>query len=82
MRVVIWVLLIVFVLLLVGNMLSGDSSNKGSTYSTRGTASPIIACYRRGVAYFKEIGSYPTLSDGRAAKLVASERCNRSTTAF
>jgi len=55
MRVVIWVLLIVFVLLLVGNMLSGDSSNKGSTYSTRGTASPIIACYRRGVAYFKEI---------------------------
>jgi hypothetical protein len=82
MRVVIWMLLIILVLLVVGSMLGGDSSNKESTYTTGSTDSPIIACYQRGVAYFKEIGSYPTLSNGRSAELVASERCNRSITAF
>ena len=34
MRVVIWVLLIVFVLLVIANVYVWDSSNKGSTYST------------------------------------------------
>ena len=33
-------------------------------------------------AYFKEIGSLPTLSDGRSALKVAQERCQRTTTAF
>lgn len=46
----------------------------------------IEACFERGVAYFKEIGSYPTLSStpdtGRRAEEVARERCNRTTTAF
>jgi len=46
----------------------------------------VAACVRRGVAYFKEIGSYPTLSSapnrGRNADDVAIERCNRTTTAF
>jgi hypothetical protein len=46
----------------------------------------IDACVRRGVEYFKEIGSYPTLQSspntGRAAEDVAIERCNRTTTAF
>jgi hypothetical protein len=43
-------------------------------------------CVLRGVSYFKEIGSYPTLSSapnkGRKAEVVARERCNRTTTAF
>ncbi len=46
----------------------------------------VEACVGRGVAYFKEIGSYPTLlsapNAGRAAEDVARERCNRTTTAF
>lgn len=46
----------------------------------------IDACARRGVEYFKEIGSYPTLQSppntGRSAEDVAIERCNRTTTAF
>lgn len=42
----------------------------------------VEACTQRGVAYFQEIGSYPTLSDGRSASVVAAERCNRTTTAF
>ncbi|UZK70781.1 hypothetical protein OKW76_07095 [Sphingomonas sp. S1-29] len=46
----------------------------------------VAACTKRGIAYFKEIGSYPTLSSapnrGRAADDVAAERCNRTLTAF
>ena len=46
----------------------------------------IQACIKRGIAYFKEIGSYPTLSSppntGRLAADVAGERCRRTTTAF
>lgn len=46
----------------------------------------IDACVRRGVEYFKEIRSYPTLhsspNTGRSAEDVAIERCNRTTTAF
>lgn len=47
---------------------------------------PVVACIRRGVTYFKMIGSYPTLKSapniGRDAVEVASERCARTTTAF
>lgn len=46
----------------------------------------VAACVERGVAYFKEIGSYPTLTapmyKGRKAEDVARERCNRTITAF
>jgi len=46
----------------------------------------VEACVSRGVAYFKEVGSYPTLKSapntGRRAEDVARERCNRTTTAF
>jgi hypothetical protein len=46
----------------------------------------VDACVERGVKYFKEIGSYPTLqassNQGRLARDVAVERCNRTTTAF
>lgn len=47
---------------------------------------PVTACVERGIAYFKEIGSYPTLRSapnaGRAAEDVALERCQRTATAF
>ncbi|MFZ3193227.1 MAG: hypothetical protein WA154_08465 [Moraxellaceae bacterium] len=46
----------------------------------------LSQCAARGVAYFKDIGSYPTLSSapnaGRAAEDVALERCQRTLTAF
>lgn len=35
-------------------------------------------CVDRGVAYYKEIGSYPRLSNGDLAEYIASERCRRS----
>jgi hypothetical protein len=51
-----------------------------------GNNSEVDACIQRGVTYFKEIGSYPTLltepNVGRSAESVAVERCNRTTTAF
>lgn len=40
------------------------------------------ACTYRGMAYFREIGSWPTLSDGRDAAREARERCQRTTNAF
>jgi hypothetical protein len=47
---------------------------------------PIAACTERGIAYFKEIGAYPTLTaapnKGRAAEDVARERCERSSHSF
>lgn len=46
----------------------------------------LIECTARGVAYFKDIGSYPTLksfpNEGRNAHVVAQERCSRSLSAF
>lgn len=43
-------------------------------------------CVQRGIAYFREIGSWPTLSAppnrGRSATEVAEERCRRSLAAF
>jgi hypothetical protein len=58
----------------------------GACGSDEAHAREVEACAARGVAYFKEIGSYPTLSAapnaGRSAEDVAIERCNRTTTAF
>ncbi|TCZ77671.1 hypothetical protein [Lysobacter sp. N42] len=49
-------------------------------------ADHVDYCVARGVAYFKEIGSYPTLQSapnaGRPAEAVARERCKRTLTAF
>lgn len=46
----------------------------------------VASCVARGVAYFKEVGSYPRLTSdpnkGRRAEDVARERCQRTTTAF
>jgi hypothetical protein len=53
---------------------------------TRGDNEAVDACVMRGIAYFKEIGSYPTLgtapNKGRRAEDVARERCRRTITAF
>ncbi len=50
-----------------------DNPREGAAY---------YRCLEQGVAYFKSIGSYPTLSDGRHAQVVAGERCERVVTAF
>lgn len=60
------------------------SCNGGSINSSaaQATDDAVAACIQRGIAYFKEIGSWPKLSDGRDAAEVAAERCWRTTTAF
>ena len=51
-------------------------------FSGCGESGAYTSCVNRGVQYFKEIGSYPTLSSapntGRKAKDVAAERCKRN----
>ncbi|NOT77615.1 MAG: hypothetical protein HOP07_01280 [Bacteriovoracaceae bacterium] len=42
----------------------------------------IDSCVQRGITYYKEIGSYPILSDGKNAETVAIEKCSRTTSAF
>jgi hypothetical protein len=42
----------------------------------------VDACIQRGIQYYKDIGSYPTLSNGENADKKVSERCNRTATAF
>lgn len=39
-------------------------------------------CVSKGINYFKDIGSFPTLSDGRNAKKIAEQRCLNTTGAF
>jgi len=67
---------------LIGLLLSLSASACGGGANE----ADVEACVRRGVAYFKEIGSYPTLlappNKGKKAEDVARERCNRTTTAF
>lgn len=69
------------VLAFLGSVITLASCSGGTSSNTE-----IESCASRGVAYFKEIGSYPTLNSapnkGRAAEDVALERCNRTTTAF
>lgn len=73
-----------FTLALFGCAASPQAPTASST--TPSESSAVQACINRGVAYFKEIGSYPTLGSapnaGRRAEDVARERCNRTTTAF
>lgn len=52
----------------------------GATGSVAGTT--YSGCVSKGVAYFKEIESWPKLSDGRDAHDVAVARCARTTGAF
>jgi hypothetical protein len=54
--------------------------------SSNDSSAAIEQCVARGIAYFKEIGSYPTLNSapnaGRSAEEVTRERCNRTISAF
>lgn len=44
------------------------------------STSPAVAeCVEAKIEYFRAIGSYPTLSDGRDAYAVAREQCSNST---
>jgi hypothetical protein len=49
-------------------------------------ATTVAECVELGVAYYKEIGSWPRLTAppnrGRDARQVAAERCNRTVGAF
>lgn len=76
-------------LIVLGIALAGCSEPKvvfENTTTVPEVDDGVDACTKRGVAYFKEIGSYPTLSSapnrGRSAEDVALERCSRTTTAF
>ena len=51
-------------------------------FSSKSHEEKVKECTQRGVKYFKEIGSFPKLSDGRDAKEVAEERCRRTLTAY
>lgn len=63
-----------------------QGANGGATYQTVAAPAPAVSavdrCIEKGVAYFKEIDAWPTLSDGRSAKDVARDRCWRTTGAF
>lgn len=67
---------------------STNAANATTSATSEQTAETdsVAACTERGVAYFKEIGSDPTLSSapnqGRSAREVAAERCGRTLTAF
>jgi hypothetical protein len=49
---------------------------------SEGSRAAESPCVQRGIAYFKEIESYPNLSNGQDARAVATERCNRTAKAF
>lgn len=68
--------LILFVVFVVKSIIGGSTGRNTQN-------NEVDACISRGIAYFKEVGSYPTLTTtGENAEAVAKERCNRTTTAF
>lgn len=84
---VVLVVVIVGVLVAAMNVMSESSHRRVvAPNPAPTTANDVQACVDRGVAYFKEVGSYPTLKSlpdrGRKAEDVALGRCRRTTTAF
>lgn len=65
---------------------SSTTTDLGNQSQATAAVDTVAACTDRGIAYFKEIGSYPRLSSapnaGRLAREVAAERCGRTLTAF
>jgi hypothetical protein len=63
-----------------------ETSSANTAAVEAAASDPVADCVERGITYLKEIESYPTLKSapnvGRLAAEVASERCNRTTTAF
>ncbi len=64
----------------------GTMSNRNEEIQNEKNNKKLENCVAKGIAYFKEIGSYPVLKSapdtGRTAESVARERCSRTTTAF
>jgi protein involved in sex pheromone biosynthesis len=56
-----------------------STKNNTAEYSNADT---YAGCVSRGIAYFKIIGSYPNLTDGRTAESASRERCGRTKRAF
>ena len=81
MRQMIGLIVVTFALVGCGNRAPEITANSGDS-----SGDSVANCAERGVAYFKEIGSYPALTSppnaGRAAEEVALERCKRTLTAF
>ncbi len=69
-----------------GGPVPNNPATSGSLNDSTNNSDPVAACVERGIAYFKEIGSYPELRSapnaGRTAEEIALERCQRTTTAF
>lgn len=63
-------------------MFRSNKDKSSTTVDQQISPSPFDLCVTRGVEYFKSVGSYPALSDGRSPLLVAQERCERTKTAF
>ena len=86
-----WIALVLAIIEFAGcaNDKSASMTNVDRTAAavdSSGAASALRTCTQKGIAYFKEIGSYPTLSAspnrGKLAEDVALERCQRTTGAF
>ncbi len=76
-------IILLMVLSLVITACSKEESSSSGEPSYTASSADIEACISRGIAYFKEVGAYPTLTTtGENAETVAKERCNRTTTAF
>lgn len=76
-----------FMIVLIAVVAIFAMTNDKPSTSTSTSANPAIeACMKRGVAYYKQIGSYPTLSSapnkGRKANDIVKYRCKRTTSAF
>lgn len=56
-----------------------DRHNK---ITSKNTNHKLNACIDEGIKYYKEIGSYPRLSNGGLAKDSAKDKCNKTTGAF
>jgi hypothetical protein len=84
---------ILFIALLVAALLQHKPNSNGNESAANGKASASTggvgtqitsfeACVGKGTDYFKNIGSFPKLSNGRMASDVAYERCGRTVGAF
>ena len=56
--------------------------NPPSSIHSSASEAAVERCVARGIGYFKGIGSFPQLSAGQDAMMVAAERCKRTTAAF
>ena len=84
-KILLWCLAIIgglFVLLLVFAPAPGPASSGSRSSGSSSFATSHAGCVDLGIDYFRRIGSFPRLSDGRDARSVASERCSRSISAF